>query len=67
MKKKEYIGLPHTFCLKIDEVEWKRGYDDGEADFLNGLSPKDCSHEKFKAYQRGYMTRYQQLETQSKR
>lgn len=57
--KKEYIGIP-TFYLKIDEVEWKRGYDDGYEDSLKHLSPKDCSQEKFKSYQKGYIAGYEQ-------
>lgn len=57
--KKEYIGIP-TFYLKIDEVEWKRGYDNGYLDSLKHLSPKDCSQEKFKSYKSGYFAGYEQ-------
>lgn len=59
MKKKEYIGIP-TFYLKIDEVEWKRGYDDGYEDCLKHLSEKNCSAEIFKAYRSGYHAGYEQ-------
>ncbi len=59
--KKEYIGIP-TFYLKIDEVEWKRGYDDGYEDCLKHLSEKDCSAEKFKSYKSGYFAGYAQAQ-----
>lgn len=55
---REYVGIP-TIYLKIDEVEWKRGYDDGYMDRLKHQSVKDCSQEKFKAYRTGYSKGYE--------
>lgn len=59
--EERYSNMPRHYRLKIDIVEWCRGHDDGEQDALKGISMKDCSGEKFKAYAKGYFTGYQEI------
>ena len=59
--EEEYSCDMPMFRLKIDIVEWQRGCKDGKQDALKGLPMKDCSNEKFKAYAKGYFTRYQEV------